>query len=225
MQSKKYPLEKGGQPRLEISWKGSPVKCNNVIISVDGQEIGTIANQKLIEEGQRFHLQDDSILEVKLERGLLIDFMGMCKWKIFLNGELIPDPFFTAAQKHKSAFDSVFLIAGFNIAVGLAVTFFKFERFGGAIGGITMIIFGFVFLGLGFSVKRRSEIALGIAFTIFLLDTIYFVYYQLIELPAQARIAGTAHSASLESYILRGLFLYVMWQGFGAIRKLNRDRA
>jgi hypothetical protein len=224
MQSKKYPLEKGGQPRLEISWKGSPVKCKHVAISVDGQEIGTIANQKLMEEGQEFRLQDGSTLVVKLNRGMLIDFIGICKWEISLNGEIIPDPDFEPAQKHKSAYGIVFFIAGFNIAVGFAL--FKFERFGGAIGGISMIIFGFIFLGLGFLVKRRSAIALGIAFTIFLLDSIYFVYYQLIELPTQARIAGgTTHSSSPESYIFRGLFLYVMWQGFRAIRKLKRDRA
>jgi hypothetical protein len=227
MQSKKYPLEKGGQPRLEISWKGSPVKCKHVAISVDGQEIGTIANQKLMEEGQEFCLQDGSTLVVKLNRGMLIDFIGICKWEISLNGEIIPDPDFEPAQKHKSAYGIVFFIAGFNIAVGFAVALFKFERFGGAIGGISMIIFGFIFLGLGFLVKRRSAIALGIAFTIFLLDTIYLAYYQLIELPTQPHIVGTTYSSSPNywPYMFRGLLLYGMWQGFGAISKLKSDKA
>jgi hypothetical protein len=209
MQSKKYPSQKGGRPRIEISWEGTPTNCKHVVINFDGEEIGTISNQKMMEEGQWFTTQYDTILGVKLKRNPLIDFIGTCKWEISMYGDFGPGLHCTR-QKLESISSIVFFIAGFNISVGLVVTLFKVEPFGSTIGGIFMIIFGFVFLGLGFLVSRRSEIALGTAFTLFLLDTIFLAYYQIIELPTQARITGATYSLSppFWLYIIHAILLY-----------------
>jgi hypothetical protein len=62
MPSRKFPLDNG---ELEIAWKGL---WRDVVVSVDGAQIGTVATQKEMKQGRTFTLSNGAVLEIKLEQ-------------------------------------------------------------------------------------------------------------------------------------------------------------
>ena len=68
MASKKFALEKGGQPRLEISWSGF---WKNGLILFDGSRIGSFHDDKELRSGREYPLPDGIILSVRLQRRFL----------------------------------------------------------------------------------------------------------------------------------------------------------
>lgn len=59
MPKQAYALEALGEKRLEISWKGM---YKDVTVSLDGNSIGIIPNQKALSAGQEFRSIDGSTI-------------------------------------------------------------------------------------------------------------------------------------------------------------------
>ncbi|NEO85013.1 MAG: hypothetical protein F6J87_12285 [Spirulina sp. SIO3F2] len=74
----KYALRQGGPKRLYLTHEG---KWQNTVLTIDDTTVGTFANQKALKKGDRFILQDDLVLDVKLLKSGL---------RIRRNGKPIP---------------------------------------------------------------------------------------------------------------------------------------
>ena len=197
MPTNRYALEKGGQQRLEISWKSY---WKNITIRLDGREIGSIHDEKELKTGREFSLGDGSILKVQLVDGL----------EVFRDGEPLPGSTSDPEEQLKAAYGIVFLIAGISIVAGMIAELFEVGFLLQRGIGLDSIIFGVLFLILGFYVKRRSMLALGIAVGLFAIDGILSVI-----------LSGVT---SIGIIVARIFFLIPMIKGFGAISSLKQKK-
>ncbi len=63
MTTKRYALEPGGAPRLELTWRYG---FKDLIVKVDGLEVGRVADPAELKLGRNFALADGSTLRVQL---------------------------------------------------------------------------------------------------------------------------------------------------------------
>ena len=149
MPSGKFAFEEGGEKRLEVTWQRGWKK---VIMKLDGAELAVIEGKADLKRGQTIALPDGSSLDVRLMRGGL----GLAR-----NGEPLPGSVSSPEQAVKPAVVAVFWIGCGNLLLGIlgALNVLDFGLF---FSGLS-IIYGFVFLLLGYFVRRRSAPALGIA--------------------------------------------------------------
>lgn len=198
MPKQMFALEKGAPKNLELSWKGM---WKNFEITLDGQVIGGFENQKALKEGQTFTLPDGSSLEIKLARS----FMGT-QLNVLRNDEPLPGTAGDPETKMKSVYGLIYFVAGLNLLLGFLSLVFQNDIFGQIAAGWGNVIYGMVFLALAFFVKKRSQIALGIAVLLYGIDSMFIL------------LNSDGYSYNI---LIRLLFLYYMWQGFGAIKELN----
>src|SRR5574341_2042809 len=112
----------------------------------------------------------------------------------------------------KTAAGIVWFIAGLNLLVGLAATVLQIQLLLSLGFGWYSIVFGVIFLALGFFVQRRSAIALILAIVIFTLD-------------ALLGIVGTiaaGGSPAIGGLVFRALLIYAMIRAVGSLRRLNQ---
>lgn len=200
-----YALEPGGPKRLEISWKGL---WKDFTVKVDEQRVGTLDGLNVIKEGQQFTLPDGSVLNVRLVQ----KFPGS-ELQILRDGQPLPGSASDPETRFKNAYGMVFFIAGFNLVLGLLAVVFEVE-FLQAVGiGFYSIIFGLIFLALGFFTRMKSQAALIAAIVIFALDAILGLVFSV--------MAGATPGAT--GLIVRGLLIIPMFQGVPAIRALKQS--
>lgn len=199
MPKQTFALEKGGPKNLEFSWKGM---WKNFEITLDGQVIGGFENQKALKEGQVFTLPDGSSLEIKLNQSL----MGT-QLNVLRNGVPLPGTAGDPEQKLKGAYGLLYFIAGLNLLLGVLSLMIQSEFLQQIAGGWYSVIYGLAFLTLAFFVKKQSQIALGISIVMYGLDSVFIVM----------------NSDVSYNFFIRLLFLYFLWQGFGAIKELNEN--
>lgn len=203
MPSRKFAIEKNQKKRLKISWG---FMWKNVVITLDDRDIGTIASKKEIEAGREFKLDDGTVLKVQLVMTLFYPQL-----KIYRNNQPLPgsdaDPVHTLTY----AYGIIFFIGGLNILVGLIAQFGKIKYLMDLGLGIGSMIFGFIFLLLGYFVKRKSKIALIAAIALFIIDGI-------LSLVMVAQNGGTPPMASI---VVRIAFLIPMIQGLIAMKELK----
>ncbi len=203
MAKQSFALEPGGQKRLEVAWKW---QYKNTTVSLDGRALGTIPDQRALRAGQHFQLVDGSIIKVQL----------VAKWygselQVHRDGQPLPGSASDPGTRLKNAYWMVYFVAGLNIALGLIslllnVTFLQ------ELGlGFFSIIYGVVFLVLGFFVQRKSTIALILAIIIFALDGILGCVL--------SAVAGS--TPSVGGLLVRIILLVPMIQGVGAIKALK----
>jgi len=201
--TRKYALERGGPQRLEISWKGN---WKNLTVRLDGEEIGSIADRKELKAGREFSLPDGSTLKMQLTGTFNPQL------QILRNGEPLPGSASDPVQKLKTAYMTIFFVAGLNIVIGLGAALLQIAVLQQQGFGWGTVIVGCVYLALGFFVVRRSLVALVITLALFALDTIL----------SMVLIAQQGGSPSVVMLILRITFLSMMAQGYGAIRTLKK---
>jgi len=203
MPKQSFALEAGGEKRLEISWKGM---YKDVTVSLDGNSIGVIPNQKALSAGQEFRLVDGSTIKVQL----VSKFMST-ELQVLRNGQPIPGSASDPQTKVKNAYGMVYFVAGLNLVLGLVSFVFNVE-FLQQIGiGFGSILFGLVFLALGFFVQRKSTVALILAIVIFALDGIVGFFLA----------ASQGYNPGGGGIIARIFLLIPMVQGVGAIKALK----
>ena len=164
MQKLTYALEPNGPKRLEVSWKAM---WKAFTVKVDDRVVGRASGQKELREGKRFRLKDGSYLSVKLVNKLTgVDL------EILHDGQPLPGTSADPATRLKNAYRTVFLVAGLNTVLGLVAVLLE-APFLQALGiGFYSILFGLVFVVLGFLVRKGSQFALILAIAIFALDGI-----------------------------------------------------
>ncbi len=200
-----FAFERSGPKRLEVSWKGF---WKNITIQLDGETIGTIPGQKQLAAGQEFQLQDGSTLKVQL-----VKKFATTELQVLRNGQPLPGSASDPEAKLKTAYGMVFFIAGLNIVLGLAAGIFQVE-FLQSIGiSFYSIIFGVVFLVLGYFVQRRSAVALVIAIAVFALDGILGLVTAISQ----------GYDPNSGGIIARIFLLIPMIHGVGAIRAIKKQ--
>ncbi|MFN2110692.1 MAG: hypothetical protein ACK2UI_13590 [Anaerolineae bacterium] len=195
-----YALEPGGSKRLEISWKGM---YKDFMVKLDDEVIGELSGQKELKAGRQFALPDGSSLSVQLVQKLY-----SAELQILRNGQPLPGSSSDPENRLKNAYGMVFFVAGLNLFLGLIAWLFQVEFLQDIGIGFYSIIFGLVFLVLGFFVKRRSALALILAIAIFALDALLGL------------LAGGASYAT--GLVVRVILIIPMVQGVGAIRALKQ---
>lgn len=203
MPKQSFALEAGGEKRLEISWKGI---YKDVTVSVDGNPIGVIPDQKALFAGQEFHLVDSSIIKVQL-----VQKFNSAELQVLRNGQPVPGSASDPQSKLKIAYGMVYFVAGLNLILGLVSLLFKVELLQQIGIGFGSILFGLVFLALGFFVQRKSMVALILAIVVFALDGILGLFL--------AASQGT--NPGVAGVIARTFLMIPMFQGIGAIKALK----
>jgi hypothetical protein len=200
----KYALESGGPERLVITWKGM---FKDFAIQLDGAEVGTVPDQKALKEGEEFSLPDGSTLKVQL-----VQKLTGSELQVLRDGEPLPGSASDPKVRLKWAVVAIFIIAGLDLLLGLIAVMSPSE-FLSALGfGLLSIIFGAIFLVLGFLVRGRSEIALILSIALLGIDTVVGLV-----LGAEGREAP-----DITSMLARILMLIPMLQGVPAIRQLKQ---
>jgi hypothetical protein len=198
-----FALEEGGDKRLELSWKGL---YKDVTVSLDGNSVGVIPDQKALSAGQEFRLFDGSTIKVQLVSKLM-----STELQILRNGQPLPGSASDPQTKLKGAYLMVYFVAGLNLVLGLVSFLFNVE-FLQRIGlGLGSIIFGLVFLVLGFFVQQKSTVALILAIVIFALDGVLGVVLA----------AFQGYNPGSGGLIARIFLIIPMVQGVGAIKALK----
>ena len=203
MPKNSYALEAGGEKRLEVSWKGM---YNNVTVSLDGNEVGVIPDSKALSAGQEFRLVDGSTIKVRLVNKFLSPELQVTR-----NGQPLPGSSSDPQTRFKNAYLMVYFVAGLNLVLGFISILFDVEFLQTLGIGSVSIIYGLVFLVLGFFVQRRSAVALILAIVLFALDGI---------LGFVLAIAG-GYNPGIGGMVARIFLLIPMIQGIGAIKALK----
>jgi hypothetical protein len=203
MPKQSFALEAGGEKRLEVSWKGL---YKDVTVSLDGNSVGVIPNQKALSAGQEFRLPDGSTIKVQLVSKLI-----STELQVLRNGQPLPGSSSDPQTRLKNAYVMVYFVAGLNLVLGFVSFLFNVE-FLQQIGiGFGSIIFGLVFLVFGFFVQRKSSLALILAIIVFALDGILGVVFA----------ASQGYNPGAGGIIARIFLLIPMVQGVGAIKVLK----
>lgn len=205
MPGQKYALEYGSPERLEITWKGM---FTDFTIRLDGIEVGTIPDQKALKEGQEFSLPDGSTLVVQL-----VQRLTGTELQLLRNGDPLPGSVSDPKERLKWAVIAIFIMAGLDMILGLIAVVSPSE-FLSALGfGLFSIVFGVIFLVLGFLVRGLSPTALILAIALLGIDAVIGLL-----LGGQGREAP-----DITSLFARILLLIPMLQGLPAIRQLKQQ--
>lgn len=203
MPKQAFALETGGEKRLEVSWKGV---WKDITISLDGTPLGVIPNQKALSAGQEFQAPDGSTIKVQL-----VSQATLKELQVLRNGQPLPGSSSDPQTRLKNAYGMVYFVAGLNLVLGLLATLFDVE-FLQVIGiGVNSIIFGLVFLVLGYFVQRKSAVALILAIIIFALDGILGLVLAVTQ----------GYNPGGVGIVARAFLLIPMIQGVGAIKALK----
>lgn len=203
MPKQSFALEAGGEKCMEVSWKGL---YKNVTVSLDGNSVGVIPNQKALSAGQEFGLPDGSTIKVQLVNKLM-----STELQVLRNGQPLPGSSSDPQTRLKNAYGMVYFVAGLNFVLGFVSFLFNVEFLQQLGIGFVSIIFGLVFLVLGFFVQRKSAIALILAVIIFAFDGILGVVLA----------ASQDYTPGAGGIIARIFLLIPMVQGIGAIKALK----
>lgn len=205
MAKKSYVFEEGGPKRLEVSWKGNYYV--DTTVSLDGNVLGVIPDQRALKNGQEYRLIDGSVIRVQL-----IKKFYATELHVLRNGQPLPGSASDPVALLKNACIMVYLIAGLNLVLGLINVVFNVQFLRDFYGmGIGSVVYGLVFLVLGFFVQRRSNVALILAIALFALDAI----------AGMVLGAAQGYNPGIGGLFVRVALLIPMVQGVGAIKTLK----
>ncbi|MGB0563502.1 MAG: hypothetical protein ACPGVO_17115 [Spirulinaceae cyanobacterium] len=155
MKPLEYPLRRGGPNRLTVTRENN---WKNTVLTIDDKTIGTFAGGKALRKGDRFTLEDDSVLEVKLT------WFGL---KIHRNGAPIPGSVDDPKGKVDGAAFGVFFVGIITSIVGLLGTI-GVEFIANLGFSVPALIEGLIFVGLAYLIaKKLSMIALIAAIALY----------------------------------------------------------
>lgn len=204
MPKQKLKLDAKGPANVEVSWSWN---FRNVTVTVDGREVGSIANKKELQQGKSFPLADGSALEVKLIGGV------QSMLRVTRDGEPLPGSATDPGTLAKTARGIVYFVAAVNLLIGVLALGFDVQALLQLGFGIESLAFGFVFLFLALMVHLRgSWVALVVATVFFSLDAIATVGFAVVEGQSPG-IGGIIFRIFLIAGMVRGVpALYQMKQ-------------
>lgn len=218
MPTRRYALNRGESKRLELI---SSVRWTPLTIRLDGQEVGSIQTMEQLKNGKTFLLSDSSKLRVELAKRQLL---------VMRNGLPVPGSSSDPLIRLRGSYGCLFTLGGLVTLVGLGLMILAItqsadslssanetftERYGAGILdlGIGLLVFGGVYLLLGFFVQRRSKVALGIAVGLVGIN---------LALNSLALLLGNC--SVIAGLPLQIGVLITLWRGFDAIRKLQDEQ-
>jgi hypothetical protein len=228
MPSEKYALEIGGPERLELYRDNF---YSEIRVYLDGNVIGTFANDKEFEAGRTFQLPDGSSLDVRLVKTLF-----KTQARVTRNGQPLLDSASNPVNRFFAAYISVFLAGGFCIIFGTLALIYQDDSSVDSLGfNLFTLICGGALLYLGYLVKQKSLIALAGAFLIFLALGVWaitgsaqrteIVNKRVIDVNGKVGYVTTSKYVPMPEmeFSARFILLFGMIQGFGAIRLLKKN--
>ncbi|MBX3080712.1 MAG: hypothetical protein KF716_03700 [Anaerolineae bacterium] len=208
MPTQRFALTRGEPARLELSWG---LGWKNFVVRFDGVTIGTIEGGiSAVREGREFPLPDGTTITVQLATPAGSNIPEL---QVLRNGKLLPGSTSDPEVKLRNSYNLIYVIAAINVVLGLVAAIGNVD-FLQQIGlGWPSVIFGLIYVALGYFTSKRSALALGAAVVLFALDSILGV------------VANSAAGGSppIGSIVVRVLFIYTMVLGFGAINALKQE--
>jgi hypothetical protein len=207
MPKKRYPLSSGSSSVVELEWRGM---WKDFTVRVDGQTLGTMNGQDELKKGGSWTLADGSTLEVMLAKSAL-----GAELQVLRDGAPLPGSPSDPQAQMNSAAGIAFFIAGLNILLGV-VAMATDSQILAEIGiGWGSIIFGAIFLGLGFGIRKGSLIALIAAIALFALDGVLGLYW-VIEAGGRPGVGGI---------VFRVFLIVAMAKAVGPAKTLKASKA
>ncbi|MEZ4381285.1 MAG: hypothetical protein R3A79_08040 [Nannocystaceae bacterium] len=203
MPKKLYPLSPGSSSSVELEWRGM---WKDFTVRVDGQELGQMNGQKELTQGGSWTLADGSTLQVKLGKSLLGAQLEATRDGVPLPGSG-SDP---QAQVNGAA-GVAFFIAGLNVLLGVVAIVTEAELLARLGIGWGSLVFGVIFLGLGFAIRKGSPAAVIAAVALFALDGMIGLVSS-IEAGLRPGVGGI---------VFRVFLIVAMAKGIGAARQLK----
>jgi hypothetical protein len=207
MPKQSYSLEPGGPKRLEIQWKGL---YKNTTITLDGLQLGTVLDQRLLRAGHELPLTDGSLLKLHL-----VSNLAGTELRVTRNGVPLPGSASNPETKVNTAAGIIFFVAGLNLLLGIIGLLTRSEFLATLGIGWYSVIFGAFFLVMGLLVKKRSMVALILSIVVFSLDALLGVI-------GSVALGG---SAAIGGFVFRVFLIIPMVQGIGAIKALKKRSA
>jgi hypothetical protein len=198
MPDQKFALEADGPKRLGIWWNSYFGKRT---ITLDGREIGEIANARELSKGKTFLLPDGSSVLIRQ-----VTRWGIAELEVLRDGKPMPGSDGDAAKRLSNAVKTIYFIGGLNIVVG-GYLYLSSDYFVLNLDGAAAAITGLIYVVLGHFVQKRSMIALGLTVIGFLIDSIGIMLL----------------GAYSPTFMLRWFLLIPMLHGFGAIWALQKS--
>jgi hypothetical protein len=164
-----FTIDAGGEKRIEIL---ASRRWNEVEVRVDGTQACIISKKELL-SGYDLRLSDGSILNIKRPRF----FLDMRRLLITKNG-LPLAPSLTGYDNQMAVTNAAYLIyivAMVNLILGILSIFVKIEAFTEFNFGWLNVVYGLVFMVLGFFAQRKSVEAMILFIIIFGLDSFSFL--------------------------------------------------
>lgn len=210
MPSKSYALEENGGKRLEISWaeRSFNGRWKDVTLRLDGETVGTVPGWTDLSAGHEFPLPDGSTVEVRVEWTRALTEHGL---RVLRDGQPLPGSPTDPATTLRWTYQTLFLVAGLNIVLGLL----RLEPSGG--WGVLAV--GALFLGLAFFVWRRSLVALLIAIAVLALDSVAAFFLPTVLKGWRPDVIWWQNPVAI---IIRIAILWQLIQGVGAIRAMRK---
>jgi hypothetical protein len=199
-----FALEEGGDHRLEITWEKL---YKNGVVSIDGQEIGVLSDQKTLYRGLEYDLPDGSMLSFRLVKQLT-----SIEFHVLRDGKPLPGSTSDPQSRLANAYTTTYFIAGWNLLLGLISILFNIQFLQQSGIGFSSILFGLLFLVLGYFVQHKSSLALMVAVVVFVLNG----FTNIIHTTAQGNGLSSAGT------VIMIVLLVPMFQGFGAIKAMKR---
>lgn len=200
MPSKRYALEPKGEPRLEVSWKWN---YKDVVVKLDGFEVGRIDTPQELKLGRTFALIDGSTLHVQLA-----DSLHRKELLLTRNGVPLPG----SSGDPDTVIKTAAGVLGVVAAISGALAIYRWSDGGGA-AEMGAIIEAALFGVLAWRVLRRSLIALWIAIVLYAVETIFTI----LSIPESG-------GAGAHGIVMRIIVFAALIRAHGAIRSL-REKA
>jgi hypothetical protein len=206
MPAQTYTLDPDDPKRLDIVYKSM---WRGATVLLDGQEIGTVPGKQELLRGQEFKLPDGSMLKLRL-----IQRLTGSELHILRDGQPIPGSASHPETAVKTAYWTLFLIAGISILFGAAAQVLHVNMLATmGIAGFS-VFFGVAYAVLGFLVRRHSLPAMYAGFALYAADTI-------LGFVLTARSGGVPDMFNI---LFRGLIFIPLVQGMGALRALKASK-
>lgn len=202
-----YFLDSGKKEKLDICWKGF---YKNLTVKIDNKELGVFKSKKELREGRAFDINYNKKLKVRL-----VNEFGIFPCiEILMNGRPVTGTMTDPQKQLTDIFYVILLIAALNFIVGLTWIIFKIKAFEDHGLGLNTIVYGAIFLMMGFIIyKRQSLIALIVVITLLMLDIIYVVAHS-----AEYAVQSNPWS----TITIKILIILYICRGFLAFKRLRQ---
>lgn len=199
-----YALEKGGPRRLEVSWK--PI-WKDITVRMDGEVIGTIASQRELLAGQEFRLRDGTTVKVQQ-----VHRITGAEVEVTRGGEPLPGSASDPETRVLTAAWVLFIVGGLNVVLGLLGLFLRTQFLAALGAGWYSLVFGALFLMMGFLARRRSITALVSGIVLLAGDGILGLIAAL----------SAGENPGVGGILVRAFLLIPLVQGIVAVRALRK---